>query len=130
MKTNSSNLWAFVGGRTRLGEHLDALRWFPESTGIYDFEDPETGKLLITDENREIINRDDHTYQKMKDLCISIVDVIKDFNIMWVKCTRKIVGRIFCEFDEHPNIKIKGLCDQSSIDRAYQLIDPTIGEGK
>ena len=129
-KTNSPQLASFVGGRTQLGEHLNALRWFPESTGIYDFEDPETGKLLITDENREIINRDDHTYQKLKDLCICIADAIKNFHIMWQKCTRKVIGRIFCEFDEHPNIKIKGLCDQSSIDRAYQLIDPTIGEGK
>ena len=39
-------------------------------------------------------------------------------------------GNCLCEFENTPVIKIKGLCQQSQIDRDFQLIDPKIGEGK
>ena len=46
------------------------------------------------------------------------------------KCTREIIGRVMCEFDNTPVIRLKGLCEGSTIDRSFQLIDPSFGESK
>ena len=45
------------------------------------------------------------------------------------KCKRKLIGRVMCEFESKPFIRIKGLCQQSTIDRDFVLIEPKLGEG-
>ena len=54
----------------------------------------------------------------------------KNPDYQFQKCKRKIVGRVLCEFHKLPEIHVKGLCEESQIDRNFQLIDPTSGERK
>ena len=54
----------------------------------------------------------------------------RDPDFTYQKCKRKIIGRVICEFAKFPNIHIKGLCEESKIDRSFQLIDPSAGERK
>ena len=61
-------IWAWVGGVSKIGEGTDIPHWHPDD-GIYDFVDPKTGKNLITEENKEFVVMDDHTYQQYVDVC-------------------------------------------------------------
>ena len=93
--------------------------------------DPESGKILTNEENRELMRPDIHTYQKLVNLCAHMTynPDHAPYNIAVQKCSRQIIGRVLCEFDTTPVIRIKGLCKQSSMDRYFQLIEPKIGEG-
>ena len=130
-KTNSSS-WAWVGGVSKGGEGSDVPHWSPDE-GIYDFVNPETGQTLINEENKEHIGMDGHSYQQLVENCLvcsSNKENDPPVRCGWQKCNRKYTGRVYCEFDSTPAIKIKGLCKKSLIDRDFQLIEPKINEGR
>ena len=135
--TNTSGSRIWIGGRTKLGDKYGASHWYPENpSGVYAVEDPETGENLLNEENLAWFKKDHHTYQKLVHLCVIFLnynDRREDNDplvLFWQKCTRKFVGRVFCEFTNRPTLHIKGLCKDSPIDRNFQLIDPQPGQGK
>ena len=117
----------WVGGVSKRGEGSEAPHWFPDR-GIFDFIDPETGEDLITDDNKKFIAMAIHSYQILEDICLHCSG-ITNLECNWQKCKRKLVGRILCEFDQTPAIRIKGLCKHSPIDRDFLLIEPAPDEG-
>ena len=89
--------------------------------------------MILTNEvNREFFHKEPHTYQKLVNLCVQATMYAdgKEPTYHFQKCKRKILGRIVCEFEKFPIIHVKGLCEESPIDRNFQLIDPNFGEGK
>ena len=130
-KTNHSKpIEAWVGGVSKLDEQYGTSHWYPPN-GRYLLIDPKSGKILTNEENRELMRPDIHTYQKLVNLCAHMTynPDHAPYNIAVQKCSRQIIGRVLCEFDTTPVIRIKGLCKQSSMDRYFQLIEPKIGEG-
>ena len=127
---NAINAW--VGGVSSLTESIGKSHWYP-NLGIYDILHPETGSLLLNEVNKHFIIKDGHTYQKLAHICLLInyrPDREGPSKFHHQKCKRKIIGRVLCEFKASPIIRIKGLCQQSTIDRDFLLIDPKLGEGK
>ena len=122
--------WAWVDGISSLGEHYGASHWYPQQ-GRYEMKDPDTGDILTNEDNKEFIRPESHTYQKLVYICaaFSTLKGYLPYRLILQKCKRKIVGRVLCEFETTPVIRIKGLCKQSRIDREFQLIEPNIGEG-
>ena len=122
---------AWIGGMVNLGDKYGASHWWPAPDGIYGFEDPDTGRVLTNEVNKKFFQREVATYQKLVNLCASITMHIsgKDPSYIVHKCKRKVIGRVLCEFDKHPVIIVKGLCAESRIDRSFQLINPSLGEG-
>ena len=130
MKNNDSEAFlTYLGGRARLGDKLGSSHWYPlEPFGIYDFEDHNTGELLSNDINREYMDPGPCSYHKLPYICLAYHST--DNKMQWHPCGREIFGRIFCEFKQLPKMRIKGLCEESLIDRTFQLIDPTAGQCK
>ena len=132
-KTNGSHVAAWVAGISDLGEHYGSSHWYPPK-GIYDMIDPDTEDSLISEESKKLLKPDYHTYHKLVPICVHLTtyEAILPFVAQFEKCTRQApwIGRILCEFETPPIIRIKGLCEQSTMDRQLQLIDPKIGEGK
>ena len=129
-KTNVSSFSAWIGGNSRIHETNRRAHWYPEPSGIYDFEDPVTGKILTNDLNRKYIVRQYATYESPETMCLMVVaDLDKDIRFEWQACSRKFAGRMVCEFEKMPFFRIKGLCAKSPIDRMFQLIDPRPGQG-
>ena len=87
---------------------------------------------MITEENKKFIYRDGHSYEKQTQTCVAHCSRggIKNPYYGFQKCKRKLIGRVMCEFESSPFIRIKGLCQQSTIDRDFYLIEPKLGEGK
>ena len=114
-----------------MDDKYGASHWYPDK-GRYDFIDPETGEILTNAEIKKVMRPESHTYQKLVHICAYVTnDPGKHpYKLSLQKCKRKVVGRVLCEFESTPVIRIKGLCSKSPIDRDFQLIDPTIGEGK
>ena len=87
----------------------------------------------LTEENKKMIRPDYHTYQKLVNICLHLTTNPdpEPFYAKFEKCTRQSpwIGRILCEFETTPVIAIKGLCEQSTMDKEFQLIEPKIGEG-
>ena len=132
-KTNiSGNVNTWVAGISYLGEHYGSSHWYPPE-GIYDMIDPDTRDSLISKENKKLLKPDYHTYQKLTHICLHLTldKGILPFVSKFEKCTRKAqwIDRILCQFETTPVINIKGLCEQSTMDTQFQLIDPKIGEG-
>ena len=119
----------WVGGVSKVGKDSESPHWFPDK-GLYSFVDPETGEELINKENMEFIAKAIHSYQILEDICLHCGPGKTAIKCNWQKCKRKLVGRVLCEFESIPAIKIKGLCKQSPIDRDFILIDPKQYEGK
>ena len=99
--------------------------------------DPETGETLINDINRKFLTKEHHSYQKLVNLCLQSDYNPKNnkkqpYNLLYYyqKCNRNWLGKVLCEFEELPTIKIKGLCKNSPIDRNFQLLEQKVGEGK
>ena len=69
-KSNVSWVGVWIGGRSILGDKYGASHWYPEPSGIYDMEDPETGEIITNDINKAYINPEDHTYQKLVHICM------------------------------------------------------------
>ena len=65
-----TNVW--IGGQSVLGDKYGASHWYPEPSGIYDMEDPETGEILTNEINKAYINPEDHTYQKLVQICMML----------------------------------------------------------
>ena len=125
-----TNVW--IGGQSVLGDKYGAIHWYPEPSGIYDMEDPETGEILTNEINKAYINPEDHTYQKLVQICMMLDTYYWGENmiIRFQKCKRKFIGRVLCEFPSLPRIHIKGLCKENTMDRDYQLMAPEPTQGK
>ena len=117
----------WVGGVSKREEGSEAPHCFPDG-GLFDLIDPETGKNLITDENKKFIAMAIHSYEILEDICLHCSGNTR-LECNWQKCKKKLVGRVLCEFDKTPAIRIKGLCQQSPIGRDFLLIEPKPDEG-
>ena len=137
MKTN--NTWAkgWVEGITNHGEKYGSSHWVPKKL-IFEVFDPETGEPLLNDINKQFVHNEVHSYQKLVHLCFECVyyppweNAHNEYNFLYFfqKCNRNYVGKVLCEFEELPTIKIKGLCKNSPIDRNFQLLETKVGDGK
>ena len=137
MKTNNTFSGAWVDGITNHGEKYGSSHWVPEEMK-FNFFDPDTGEPLVNDENWQFLSNEVHSYQKLVNLCLQ-----SDYNpeytnyenrtfplgFYYQKCNRNWVGKVLCEFEEPPIIKIKGLCKNSPVDRDFQLLQQYVGEG-
>ena len=137
--TNLTEIQAFVGGRARIENYSKIPHSYPVATGFWDVEDPETGDLLVNDENRKYLANVFHSYAMLEDLCLGAFyypggfsEIVsgKDLFYTWEKCERKLWGRVLCEFDTIPTITIKGFCQKELMDRNYQLIDIKPEQGR
>ena len=136
VKTNKTYVTAWVDGITMHGEKYAASHWVPE-TWQFEMYNPSTGEPLINDINRQFLDKEGHSYQKLVDLCFQssfhprqLSKFKYGLRYIWQKCNRNFIGKVLCEFQELPTIKIKGLCKNSPIDRDFQLISQKNGEGK
>ena len=66
--TSGTKVW--IGGSTFLGDKYGAFHTYPEPTGIWDIEDPETGKILTNEVNKKFIQKEIVTYHKLVRLCL------------------------------------------------------------
>ena len=135
-KANLSEIQAWVGGRARIETFLETPYAYPYSS-FWDVEDPETGELLLNDQNRKYLATVYHSYKILKDLCLAAFVAREEWLLAgkkyfytWEKCEREIWGRVLCEFDDIPIITIKGFCSKELMDKKYQLIDVKPGQGK
>ena len=120
---------AWIGGLSDISESYGKPHWSPPM-GLYDMKHPETGQPLINEENRKSIHREGHSYEILENVCFVVaVRIGEDPMLHFQKCKRKLIGRVMCEFESKPLIRIKGLCQQSPIDRDFVLIEPKLGEG-
>ena len=122
----------WLGGVSKLVVESGVSHPYPDE-GIYNVVDRETGESLINAENKKYIETETQSYQILEEICMNIryYPPPKDkLTFGWTKCNRKFIGRVMCEFNSTPEIKVKGLCKQSPIDKDFLLIDPKPGEGK